>query len=58
MLIFVILFKIFFENVIVYIIGVFIVRGKEDVLVILNMVFGEIVYGEKKIVVEVSIKKN
>lgn len=57
MLIFVILFKIFFENVIVYIIGVFIVRGKEDVLVILNMVFGEIVYGEKKIVVEVSIKK-
>lgn len=44
-------------NVSAYIIGVFIARGKEDALVTLNMVPGETVYGEKKIVVEVSIKK-
>jgi hypothetical protein len=37
-----------------YILGVFIARGKEDALVTLNMVPGETVYGEKKIVVEVS----
>ena len=33
--------------------GVFIARGKEDVLVTKNLVPGEVVYGEKKIVVEV-----
>lgn len=44
-------------NVSAHIIGVFIARGKEDALVTLNMVPGETVYGEKKIVVEVSIKK-
>lgn len=43
-------------NVSAHIIGVFIARGKEDALVTLNMVPGETVYGEKKIVVEVSIK--
>lgn len=52
-----ILFKISLENATAYIIGVFIARGKEDALVTLNMVPGETVYGEKKIVVEVSIKK-
>nr|CAD7263748.1 unnamed protein product [Timema shepardi] len=35
--------------------GVFIARGKEDVLVTLNMVPGEAVYGEKRITVEVSL---
>ena len=35
--------------------GVFIARGKEDVLVTKNLVPGEVVYGEKKIVVEVYI---
>ena len=34
--------------------GVFIARGKEDVLVTKNLVPGEVVYGEKKIVVEVG----
>lgn len=52
-----ILFKISLENATAHIIGVFIARGKEDALVTLNMVPGETVYGEKKIVVEVSIKK-
>ena len=33
--------------------GVFIARGKEDALVTKNLVPGEAVYGEKKIVVEV-----
>nr|XP_011445434.1 rRNA 2'-O-methyltransferase fibrillarin isoform X1 [Crassostrea gigas] len=37
--------------------GVFIARGKEDALVTLNMVPGETVYGEKKIVVEEGEKK-
>lgn len=36
-----------------FVTGVFIARGKEDALVTLNMVPGETVYGEKKIVVEV-----
>lgn len=45
-------------NASAHIIGVFIARGKEDALVTLNMVPGETVYGEKKIVVEVSIKIN
>lgn len=31
--------------------GVFIVKGKEDVFVIKNLVFGELVYIEKRIVV-------
>ena len=35
--------------------GVFIARGKEDVLVTKNLVPGEVVYGEKKIVVEVGV---
>ena len=35
--------------------GVFIARGKEDVLVTKNLVPGEVVYGEKKIIVEVSV---
>lgn len=34
--------------------GVFIARGKEDALVTLNLVPGNQVYGEKRIVVEVS----
>ena len=34
--------------------GVFIARGKEDVLVTRNMVVGESVYGEKRMSVEVS----
>ena len=34
--------------------GVFIARGKEDVLVTRNMVTGESVYGEKRISVDVS----
>lgn len=34
--------------------GVFVARGKEDALVTLNMVPGLAVYGEKRIVVEVS----
>ncbi|XP_049848220.1 rRNA 2'-O-methyltransferase fibrillarin-like [Schistocerca gregaria] len=34
--------------------GVFIARGKEDMLVTLNMVVGNTVYGEKKVVVEGS----
>lgn len=33
--------------------GVFIARGKEDVLVTRNMVVGESVYGEKRMSVEV-----
>ena len=37
--------------------GVFIARGKEDVLVTKNLVPGEVVYGEKKIVVEVGVVK-
>ncbi|GAB1598969.1 rRNA 2'-O-methyltransferase fibrillarin-like isoform X2 [Argonauta hians] len=37
--------------------GVFIARGKEDVLVTKNMVVGDSVYGEKKIVVEEGEKK-
>ncbi|CAG2057707.1 unnamed protein product [Timema podura] len=36
--------------------GVFIARGKEDVLVTLNMVPGEAVYGEKRITVETPAK--
>jgi rRNA 2'-O-methyltransferase fibrillarin len=36
--------------------GVFIARGKEDLLVTKNLVPGEAVYGEKRIAVEVSIK--
>ena len=35
--------------------GVFVARGKEDVLATLNMVPGESVYGEKRVSVEVSI---
>lgn len=35
--------------------GVFIARGKEDVLVTLNMVPGDAVYGEKRISVEVRL---
>ena len=34
--------------------GVFIARGKEDVLVTRNLVAGESVYGEKRISVDVS----
>lgn len=34
--------------------GVFIVRGKEDVLATLNLVPGESVYGEKRVAVEVG----
>ena len=34
--------------------GIFIARGKEDVLVTKNMVVGESVYGEKRVSVEVS----
>lgn len=34
--------------------GVFIARGKEDVLVTLNQVIGESVYGEKRMSVEVT----
>lgn len=41
-----------------FILGVFIARGKEDALVTLNMVPGETVYGEKKIVVEVCVVLN
>ncbi|KAI5736535.1 hypothetical protein M8J76_004394 [Diaphorina citri] len=37
--------------------GVFIARGKEDVLVTLNMVPGDAVYGEKRISVEEGDKK-
>ncbi|XP_036359250.1 rRNA 2'-O-methyltransferase fibrillarin isoform X2 [Octopus sinensis] len=37
--------------------GVFIARGKEDVLVTKNMVVGDSVYGEKKIAVEEGDKK-
>jgi rRNA 2'-O-methyltransferase fibrillarin len=37
--------------------GVFIARGKEDALCTLNMVPGEVVYGEKKIVIEEGEKK-
>ena len=33
--------------------GVFVARGKEDVLATLNMVPGESVYGEKRVSVEV-----
>ena len=36
--------------------GIFIARGKEDVLCTLNMVPGEAVYGEKRIAVEVNIQ--
>lgn len=36
------------------ILGVFIARGKEDVLVTLNQVVGESVYGEKRMSVDVS----
>lgn len=36
--------------------GVFIVRGKEDVLATLNLVPGESVYGEKRIAVEASLQ--
>lgn len=42
-------------NIIVFSIGVFICRGKEDALVTRNMVIGESVYGEKRINVEVSL---
>ena len=35
--------------------GVFIARGKEDVLVTLNQVIGESVYGEKRMSVEVVV---
>lgn len=41
------------ECSLLYISGVFIARGKEDVLVTKNMVVGESVYGEKRIAVEV-----
>lgn len=37
-----------------HILGVFIARGKEDVLVTLNQVVGESVYGEKRMSVEVK----
>ena len=35
--------------------GVFIARGKDDVLVTLNLVPGKAVYGEKRISVDVSL---
>lgn len=35
--------------------GVFVAKGKEDALVTKNMVAGESVYGEKRIVVQVSL---
>ena len=37
-------------------VGVFIARGKEDALATLNLVPGESVYGEKKIVIDVSLR--
>lgn len=36
--------------------GVFIARGKEDVLATRNMVVGESVYGEKRMSVEVRVR--
>ena len=41
-----------------FVAGVFIACGKEDALVTKNLVPGESVYGEKRISVEVSRKKN
>jgi rRNA 2'-O-methyltransferase fibrillarin len=35
--------------------GIFIAKGKEDLLVTKNMVPGESVYGEKRIAVEVQL---
>jgi len=35
--------------------GIFIARGKEDMLVTKNMVPGESVYGEKRVAIEVTI---
>ncbi len=38
--------------------GIFVAKGKEEFLVTRNMVPGESVYGEKRIDIEVIIKKN
>ena len=35
--------------------GIYIAKGREDLLVTKNMVFGESVYGEKRITVEVLL---
>ena len=45
-------------NAHLFVVGVFIARGKEDALVTKNLVPGESVYGEKRISVEVSTTKN
>ena len=45
-------------NAHLFVVGVFIARGKEDALVTKNLVPGESVYGEKRISVEVSRRKN
>ena len=46
-------------NAHLFVAGVFIARGKENALVTKNLVPGELVYGEKRISVEVSrTKKN
>ena len=44
-------------NAHLFVAGVFIARGKEDALVTKNLVLGELVYGEKRISVEVSRTK-
>ena len=48
-------FFIFIHRLLLCFTGVFIARGKEDVLVTLNQVIGESVYGEKRMSVEVRM---
>ena len=53
----VMIMNVMIMNAHLFVAGVFIARGKEDALVTKNLVPGELVYGEKRISVEVSKRK-